>query len=140
MVDFHMQSHILGPWAKGHFYLLIVKWSTNDTGSYYFAYFSLKKEKKGTQNIKRGPKSPKRSPRGTIGEQCIMLKHGFLSEINCSPPPQIFGLVGPPKKRVNRDKLNHRQKLQVLCFNQQFCAKINYFSSIQCFILTYHGT
>ena len=22
------------------------------------------------------------------------------------PPPQVFGLVGPPKKRVNRDKLN----------------------------------
>merc|ERR550519_123219 len=29
-------------WAKGHFYFLIVKWSTNDTGSYYFAFFSLK--------------------------------------------------------------------------------------------------
>merc|ERR1719490_196150 len=29
-------------WAKGHFYFLIVKCSTNDTGSYYFAFFSLK--------------------------------------------------------------------------------------------------
>ena len=56
---------------------------------------------------------------------------------NKVPPPQIFGLVGPPKKRVNRDKLNHWQKLRVMCFNQQFCTKINYFSSIQCFILMY---
>ena len=56
---------------------------------------------------------------------------------NAVPPPQIFGLVGPPKKRVNRDKLNNRQKLRVMCFNQQFCTKINYFSSIQWFILIY---
>ena len=32
------------------------------------------------------------------------------------PPPQVFGLVGPPKKRVNRDKLNHLQKVRTLCF------------------------
>ena len=63
--------------------------------------------------------------------------HSQSYKSNSVPPPQIFGLVGPPKKRVNRDKLNHRQKLRVMCFNQQFCTKINYFSSIQCFILMY---
>ena len=37
-------------------------------------------------------------------------------EINYGPPPQIFGLVGPLKKRVNRDKLNPVQKVRILCF------------------------
>ena len=50
--------------------MLIVKWSTNVTGSNYFAFFSLKKEKKGTQNIKRGPKgdpNPQKGPHGDPG-------------------------------------------------------------------------
>ena len=39
MFDFHMQNHIMGSRTLLLFY---VKWSTNDTGSYYFAFYSLK--------------------------------------------------------------------------------------------------
>ena len=39
-------------------------------------------------------------------------------------PTQIFGLFGPPKKRVNFDKFNQRQKC-ILCFDCPLRIKIN---------------
>ena len=53
------------------------------------------------------------------------------------PPSLTFtvSLTPSPKNQIRSPR--HWQKLRIMCFNQQFCTKINYFSSIQCFILMY---
>ena len=60
------------------------------------------------------------------------------------PPTAKLWPDWSPQKRVNRDKLDQRQKMiksrfnhqfcSKTCFNHQYCTKINYFFIIQCLI------
>ena len=68
-------------------------------------------------------------------------------KISWGPPTANLWPDWSPQKRVNHDKLDQRQKMRKsrfnhqfctkTCFNHQYCAKINYFFTIQCFILCF---
>jgi len=65
-------------------------------------------------------------------------------KISWGPPTANLWPDWSPQKRVNRDKLDQRQKMRKsrfnhqfcskTCFNHQYCTKINYFFIIQCLI------